>query len=187
MIMDAALELLQERGIDGFTVADLAERADLNRSTFYSHFKDKDELIRYYEQEFFDELGAIEARLGDIGVDEAGALENDPLEVFVELFDLLRERAPILQVLLGPAGDIGFEHRLLDFVCATIEHKVLFSKYRDSENPVVAYYVSYFSHAALGVVRTWIDRGMKESSEEIANILIHVAFLRPGEPIEMDE
>lgn len=186
MIMNAALDLLQERGLDGFTIADLTDRADLNRSTFYSHFKDKDDLIRHCEEEFFNELSAIEARLADIGLDEAGELEDDPLEVFIELFDLLRKRAPVLQVLLGSSGDIGFERRLIDMVCTTIENKVLFPKYRDSSDPVVEYYISYFAHAALGVVRTWFDRGMEESSEEIANILIHIAFLRPGEPIEMD-
>ncbi|HET7827087.1 MAG TPA: TetR/AcrR family transcriptional regulator [Anaeromyxobacter sp.] len=41
----ALVELIVERGWDGFTVQDLCERADVGRSTFYLHFADKDEVL----------------------------------------------------------------------------------------------------------------------------------------------
>lgn len=48
----AFIELTSERGREGFTVNDLCERADINRGTFYNHFKDKDELDRALQEEF---------------------------------------------------------------------------------------------------------------------------------------
>ena len=66
MIYEALAGLIEERGVDGFTVGDLTERADLNRSTFYSHFKDKDDVIRCYEDEFLAELSHVEATLGEV-------------------------------------------------------------------------------------------------------------------------
>lgn len=41
----ALVELIVERGWDGFSVQDLCERADVGRSTFYLHFADKDEVL----------------------------------------------------------------------------------------------------------------------------------------------
>jgi AcrR family transcriptional regulator len=41
----AALELFVERGYESTTVADIAERAGLNRATFFRHFADKREVI----------------------------------------------------------------------------------------------------------------------------------------------
>ncbi len=41
----AALELFAERGYDETTVADIAERAGLNRATFFRHFTDKREVL----------------------------------------------------------------------------------------------------------------------------------------------
>lgn len=44
-LQDALLALILERGWDGFSVQDLCERADVGRSTFYTHFADKEEVV----------------------------------------------------------------------------------------------------------------------------------------------
>jgi AcrR family transcriptional regulator len=41
----AAIELFEERGYDGTTVADIAARAGLTERTFYRHFTDKREVL----------------------------------------------------------------------------------------------------------------------------------------------
>ena len=44
-LREALVDLLAERGWDGFTVQDICDRADVGRSTFYLHFADKEELV----------------------------------------------------------------------------------------------------------------------------------------------
>lgn len=44
-LAQAALELYAERGFDGTTVADIAERAGLTERTFFRHFADKREVL----------------------------------------------------------------------------------------------------------------------------------------------
>src|SRR5512138_2230623 len=41
----ALVDLIVERGWDGFSVQDLCDRADVGRSTFYLHFADKEEVL----------------------------------------------------------------------------------------------------------------------------------------------
>lgn len=41
----ALIELMIERGYDRVTVSDVIERADVGRSTFYAHYRDKDDLL----------------------------------------------------------------------------------------------------------------------------------------------
>jgi AcrR family transcriptional regulator len=41
----AFVQLLREKGYSAITVSDLIERADVGRSTFYSHYRDKDDLF----------------------------------------------------------------------------------------------------------------------------------------------
>lgn len=44
-LRDALITLILERGWDGFGVQELCERANVGRSTFYTHFADKEELV----------------------------------------------------------------------------------------------------------------------------------------------
>jgi AcrR family transcriptional regulator len=45
LLRRALLELILERGYDRITVRDILDRADVGRSTFYAHYRDKDELL----------------------------------------------------------------------------------------------------------------------------------------------
>ena len=44
-LREAFVELVVERGWDGFSVQDLCSRADVGRSTFYLHYADKEEVL----------------------------------------------------------------------------------------------------------------------------------------------
>ena len=54
MIRQAFLELLQEKPYEKITVTDSAQRADLNRSTFYAHYPDVQGLIEEIEEEIIN-------------------------------------------------------------------------------------------------------------------------------------
>ncbi len=45
LLSEALIELILERGWDKVSVQDVCERADIGRSTFYTHFADKEDLL----------------------------------------------------------------------------------------------------------------------------------------------
>lgn len=53
LIQRAFIELLQERGFEAIRVQDIAERATINRATFYAHFVDKFALFDALLDEMF--------------------------------------------------------------------------------------------------------------------------------------
>ena len=55
-IIEAARELFLERGFDGVSVGDIAERAEVGRTTFFRHFGDKQEVVFAREQELLDTI-----------------------------------------------------------------------------------------------------------------------------------
>ena len=57
-IIEAARELFLERGFDGVSVGDIAERAEVGRTTFFRHFGDKQEVVFAKEQELLDMIAA---------------------------------------------------------------------------------------------------------------------------------
>src|SRR5207237_7497279 len=50
---DALVALIQERPFDTITVQQVLERAGVGRSTFYVHYRDKDDLLFSDAEEFF--------------------------------------------------------------------------------------------------------------------------------------
>jgi AcrR family transcriptional regulator len=65
-ILDAAQDLLAERGLDGFTTNAIAERAGVNIATLYGYFSDKTavlhELSDRYEQQRADYMSNLATR-----------------------------------------------------------------------------------------------------------------------------
>jgi AcrR family transcriptional regulator len=55
MLQDAFISLLGEKGFHAITVQDIAERATVNRATFYAHFLDKYDLFDQMTGEFFQQ------------------------------------------------------------------------------------------------------------------------------------
>lgn len=64
-IVDAADELFAERGFDSVSVTDIAERAEVGRTTFFRHFGDKTEVVFAKEQAMFDAIATVATTLWD--------------------------------------------------------------------------------------------------------------------------
>ncbi len=183
----ALISLMEERGLDGFTVNDLCERADLNRGTFYNHFHDKDDLLLTLEDEIMDELARIQESMSKLSMVDLVRYraKKKPLPFLVELFDYLKTQGDFLHAVLGPRGDVRFGPRLRDAVCANLIQSILHKRYRENPTPFVQYYVAFFASAYLGVIQRWIETGMNESPQEMALIAMRLLFIKPGESITL--
>ena len=61
-LYDALVDLIRERDYDAITVHDILARANIGRSTFYAHFKSKDELLEKSLERLRQELfSAVDA------------------------------------------------------------------------------------------------------------------------------
>jgi AcrR family transcriptional regulator len=189
MLREAFAELTQERGLDGFSVGELAERADLNRSTFYAHFRDIPDLLACLEEEIIASLASLRPQLAHVSLAEyiGFASQGKPPRVAIELFAKLREQGPLLRVLLSPQGDAAFAGRLRDRLCTDLIRSVLHEKYTNDPTPFVEYYIAYYASAVLGLIHHWLKTGMREGDEEMARTMLSIMFLRPGDPIALQE
>src|SRR5829696_2308767 len=62
---DALIALMQEKSFDTITVQDVLDRAHVSRSTFYSHYSDKDDLLMSDAEEFFESISMALSVSGD--------------------------------------------------------------------------------------------------------------------------
>ncbi|HSU33491.1 MAG TPA: TetR/AcrR family transcriptional regulator [Bryobacteraceae bacterium] len=79
-VLDAAIALLAERGVDGTSMDAIAETSGVSKATIYKHWKDKDQLLL----EVMAELSGLHARptfsSGDTRADMVAVLSYQPQE-----------------------------------------------------------------------------------------------------------
>jgi AcrR family transcriptional regulator len=148
-LQEALLELARERELDDISVADVAERAGVNRSSFYQHYADKETLLA-------DALDAV--------AEEAGAalptlIETtaEPPDVLVAYLEHLDANAGLYRRVLGEHGSAvavaRLRARLQDVVLEGISRSGSAGFYADLPRDVVAAGVA---GSVLGVLSVWI-------------------------------
>jgi AcrR family transcriptional regulator len=55
LVMDAFMAVLEQKGFESMSVQDIVEKAEINRATFYDHFKDKIDLMNQLLRATFKE------------------------------------------------------------------------------------------------------------------------------------
>ncbi|MBV9340037.1 MAG: helix-turn-helix transcriptional regulator [Acidobacteria bacterium] len=59
------MQLIQEKPIEEITVQEVLDRASVGRSTFYLHFKDKDDLLFAQLEQFLERMSMLLVERGE--------------------------------------------------------------------------------------------------------------------------
>lgn len=109
-LQDALKALAQEQDYDSITVLDLAKRADVNRTTFYQHFGDKDVLLDSIISDLLEPIFSE----GDAYLTEGTVLSQDRTPPFVvNLFERIGGDAGFYARMLAPSGSPLFIGRMV--------------------------------------------------------------------------
>lgn len=112
----ALIELMLERDYDRITVRDILARSDVGRSTFYAHFRDKDDLLRVTGAEYLRH--AVATAAGEPGG------ENGPLAAMHTLFGLAAEHPAVYRALLGRRGSSALLRATQAMVAAVLNEQL---------------------------------------------------------------
>ena len=103
---DALVELLVQKPFDDITVQDVLDRAGVSRSTFYTHYRDKNDLFLSDAEDFFEGMATALSRFGD---------KSERVAPVQELFAHVAEARPFYNALvesgrLHVVMELGQEH-----------------------------------------------------------------------------
>jgi len=177
-IREALVSLVEEKGFEALSVSDLTRRADINRGTFYLHYKDKFDLLEQTEAEIILDVEGIILQANALDFADFDSMDK-PLPVVVTLFEYLKENAALMHAILGLKGGVAFQNRLRQ--TAEKNLKLGFLAGMKAENFLVKseYLISYVLSAHFGVIQTWLQKGCMESPHEMAIILSKLSLHGP--------
>ena len=167
LLTQALIELTIEQGYAALTVQDIADRAMVNRATFYRHYLDKHDLLDKYMQEVY-ELTADQEPLPAAPHAEA----NSPPAGIVRMLEHVWQHADFYRVMLGAQGDPAFVARIRRY-----SEQRLRSLLADDAmppkpgSPPLDLCLSYLAHAGIGALTWWLQAEQPHPPEQIATWL----------------
>jgi len=169
---DALVELMHEKPFDDITVQDVLDRAGVGRSTFYTHYRDMDDLFLSDVEDFFELFSTALTRHG------ASLMRLAPVaELFAHISDAREFFAAL--VASGKVHDVQALGQGL--FARSIEERLHLAGVEMDAVQLAAQ-----SHALAGslfaLLDWWIDHGMKADPKEMDALFHRMAWggIRPG-------
>ena len=166
LLHEALMALILEKGYESVTVQDILDRANLGRSTFYSHYRDKDELFL----KGFDHLQAMLEKRHSQMADKTDG-QSTEFNLSLELFRHAQQNYRLYKALVGKhSGHMVMTHAhtlLTDFLRHYLEPYYRNKNKTGVSREIMAHWlVSSF----LSLLTWWLDNNLPYTAERMDEI-----------------
>ena len=170
-LLEAARSVFAEKGLDTATIADITERADVGKGTFYYHFKDKNGVIAELIKAVLGELvSAMNNKCA--GISEVSELLDTIIGVHIEFFS---NRWEDFVLYFQGRGDLhlevgyeGIEHRYMDYlqsmealISAAVKGQISKQSLRRIVCAAAGFVSGYYSFAVLATEDEDVDKTLR--------------------------
>ncbi|MBQ1994320.1 MAG: TetR/AcrR family transcriptional regulator [Lachnospiraceae bacterium] len=169
-IKNGLLSLLKTKPINQITVRELCDLVDINRGTFYLHYADIYYLLETLENELYNELEKCFSNHPN-----PNEVINNPHPLLSEIFSCFSMNFELTSILLGPHGDPAFVEKLKKLLKKNCEARWKFL-FPAAIADYYAYFSSFVTEGYFGLIKHWIQSGMKETPKELVLISENIIF-----------
>ncbi|WP_411334238.1 TetR/AcrR family transcriptional regulator [Metabacillus indicus] len=164
-IKRALLEASTIKGIDHVTVQDIVDRADINRATFYYHYKDKRDLVERIESQ------TLEGLIQNIHI------PNVPFNSFADIIyppilaslEHVKNFEEVYKILLSNNGISNFRWKMLETIKISVSES--FEPFQKKNIEIIndkSYLVNFIAGAHLSVIIDWVNTGLESEPKILA-------------------
>lgn len=165
LLGDAFLMLIHEKPIEEVTVQDVLERAGVGRSTFYLHFRDKNDLLLCQLEMFLEMMSSLLSKRGEV---------SKRVAPVAEMFDHIGSQGKMYRILKDANRLNDFYDLAQDYFTRGIENRLKESGRFDKLSRVALNGRSCaLAGSLLSLLRWWLDRGARHPSPEEMDKLFH--------------
>lgn len=169
LLKQSSIVLLKKKNITSITVKEITSLANLNRGTFYLHYKDVYDMLESMQKEVIEELRTCLT----YRFDEDPSIRVN--RIYQDLFDYIEKNIDFCSVMLGENGNMSFFEQI-----KTVVKESCFSLWEELFNLEKKQYFDAFASFLVGgcisLVQNWIETGHKESSQEMASIATEIVL-----------
>jgi AcrR family transcriptional regulator len=167
LMHEALMSLIVEKGYESITVQDILDRADVGRSTFYAHFRDKDEMLL----SSFDHLRTLfEQQQQALLISRRTGMDPE-VNFILELFRHTGAHHKLYKAIAGKqSGEmiLKYLHKYLYNMLIGPHTEIM--KNRKSPPVPIEITTHYLVSSLLSLITWWLDNNMPYSPEKMDEI-----------------
>jgi len=164
-IFEAFSTLLSSKGYTRITVQEIIDEANIGRSTFYSHFETKDDLLKEMCTDLFEHV--FSGSLNSESTHDFSLADGNPNSMITHILYHLRDnKRNITGILTCESSELFlrfFKQYLNEFI---IKHLLKNVKRRNGNIPD-DFLINHIGGSFVEMVQWWIKNNMKQSPEEL--------------------
>ncbi len=167
ILKETLIKILKKQPINKITIKNLCEKANLNRSTFYSHYNDQYDLLKQIENEFFNDIKFYLKKY---------QLENNQAEfvaILTHIFTYIKDNKELSKILLTHNDFIALQKKIM----LLIQEQTISEWRLQIQDKNHANYIYIFTiTGSIGVLQQWLKNDLEEPPEEIAHIITNYIY-----------
>lgn len=161
ILRKSLINLMKDKNINSITVKELCEKADINRGTFYLHYRDVFHMLEEIEKELFKEFQDM-IFSHEISPDK---IETKP--ILEDIYTFITQNSDFCMVVLCESGDMDFVKKIVSLI-----YEKGYSDWsnilKTNDKELFDKYYSFILYGAIGLIDHWLRNGLKESAEYMA-------------------
>lgn len=173
LLRDALQRLILKKGYNEITVQDILDQADIGRSTFYAHFRDKDDLLLSGLDQFRDTFEA-NSLLSLPHDKEEGSM--DFVDISLAVFRHVEEYKSYAKALLKTEGNAlimgHLRHLIMDYARQWTQKREPLSGYGIPAELLA----HHMANTLMGLMTWWVNRDFPFTAEQMDGICRKLVF-----------
>ena len=167
-VFDAMAELLKEKDFESVSVTDLLKQSKVSRSTFYSHFSKKEDVIKELCDELFNHVFSPNLKK-EKGHDFSSYSLFDYEHLLTHFLFHIQEDSKLIKAISSSSASMMFDEALKEklgpLFTACVKSKTIYRSGMDEDLQA-----HLFTESFIALLHYWIQRDCLTSPVEIAQI-----------------
>lgn len=162
LLETALIELLQEHPFEQISVQDITDYANVGRTTFYLHYKDKDDVLDSVIRSMIEDTDAL---LPPLTLD---AVTQGQVAIGVAAFRHVANNQKFYMAMLGKNGPAFIAARTRNRVAGIIAERLKLLAAPNGTRIPIDVMAQHMAGSMIAMMGWWLETGMTQSPEEMA-------------------
>jgi AcrR family transcriptional regulator len=166
----ALLTLLKSKPLETITIAELCRLANINRGTFYLHYKNVHGVFKHYLEVIVEDFRRSYEEPYYRTNFQIQNIEAD----MVKIFHHVKKYQDFYQIIFDERIPMTYYYLLFDTIRSFMKENIEDSSWKEESDIKLDYLLSYQTNAILGILMEWHRQEYKTSIQELNQQLIAI-------------